>query len=71
MSFTVPEIVIVQGESAEYYRPDNSLLPYVLTARRGIPISLAIVHAAVAQRAVRAPMPARLPTQLCRHAQPQ
>jgi len=44
-----------QGESVEYYRPDNSLLPYVLTARRGIPISLAIVHAAVAQRAVTLP----------------
>lgn len=41
-----------QGESVEYYRPDNSLLPYVLTAKRGIPISLAIIHAAVAQRAV-------------------
>ena len=40
----------------EYYRPDNSLLPYVLTARRGIPISLAIVHAAVAQRAVGNPL---------------
>ena len=42
----------LQGESVEYYRPDNSLLPYVLTARRGIPISLAITHAAVARRAV-------------------
>ena len=44
---------VLQGESVEYYRPDNSLLPYVLTARRGIPISLAIIHAAVARRAVR------------------
>ena len=43
----------LQGESVEYYRPDNSLLPYVLTARTGIPISLAITHAAVARRAVR------------------
>ena len=59
----MPETVFVQGESAEYYRPDNSLLPYVLTARRGIPISLAIVHAAVAQRAVKAPMPSRPFTQ--------
>ena len=44
---------VLQGESVEYYRPDNSLLPCVLTARRGIPISLAIIHAAVARRAVR------------------
>ncbi|CAK0786826.1 hypothetical protein CVIRNUC_010040 [Coccomyxa viridis] len=51
---TVPEAPYglgLKGESVEYYRPDNSLLPYVLTARRGIPISLAIIHAAVARRA--------------------
>ena len=48
----VNEPLHLQGESVEYYRPDNSLLPYVLTAKRGIPISLAIIHAAVAQRAV-------------------
>jgi regulator of sirC expression with transglutaminase-like and TPR domain len=40
-----------QGEAREYYRAQNSLLPYVLTARRGIPISLAVIHAAVGRRA--------------------
>ena len=48
----------MQGEQEEYYRPDNSLLPHVLTAKKGIPISLAVIHAAVAQRAVGAPLAA-------------
>lgn len=39
-----------QGESADYYRASNSLLPCVLAHKRGIPISLAIVHAAVGRR---------------------
>ncbi len=41
----------VQGESRDYYRASNSLLPCVLIDKRGIPISLAIVHAAVGRRA--------------------
>ena len=44
-------VALVQGESRDYYRVQNSLLPYVLSARRGIPISLAIIHAAVGRRA--------------------
>lgn len=41
----------VQGESRDYYRSSNSLLPCVLTHKKGIPISLAVVHAAVGRRA--------------------
>ncbi len=41
----------VQGESRNYYRASNSLLPCVLTHKKGIPISLALVHAAVGRRA--------------------
>ena len=40
-----------QGDSDNYYDPSNSLLPYVLATRKGIPISLAILHAAVGRRA--------------------
>lgn len=40
-----------QGESRDYYRASNSLLPCVLTHKKGIPISLAVVHAAVGRRA--------------------
>ena len=35
----------------KYDSPLNSLLPYVLAFRRGIPISIAVLHAAVANRA--------------------
>ena len=41
----------VQGESRDYYRASNSLLPCVLIDKKGIPISLAVVHAAVGRRA--------------------
>lgn len=41
----------MQGDSDSYYDPSNSLLPFVLSQRRGIPISLAILHAAVGRRA--------------------
>lgn len=40
-----------QGDSENYYDPSNSLLPFVLAERKGIPISLAILHAAVGRRA--------------------
>ncbi|KAK9862202.1 hypothetical protein WJX84_007711 [Apatococcus fuscideae] len=41
----------LQGDSDGYYSPENSLLQHVLTAGKGIPISLAIIHAAVGRRA--------------------
>ncbi|CAL8465273.1 g4808 [Coccomyxa elongata] len=41
----------LRGESRDYYRASNSLLPCVLTHKKGIPISLAVVHAAVGRRA--------------------
>ena len=41
----------IQGDSENYYDPSNSLLPFVLATRKGIPISLAILHAAVGRRA--------------------
>ena len=40
-----------QGDNENYYDPSNSLLPFVLAQKKGIPISLAIVHAAVGRRA--------------------
>lgn len=40
-----------QGESWDYNKVETSLLPFVLTHRRGIPISLAVIHAAVGRRA--------------------
>ena len=43
--------MVMQGDSDSYYDPSNSLLPFVLSQRRGIPISLAILHAAVGRRA--------------------
>ena len=41
----------LQGDSDNYYDPSNSLLPFVLAQRKGIPISLAMLHAAVGRRA--------------------
>ena len=41
----------MQGDSDSYYDPSNSLLPFVLAQRKGIPISLAVLHAAVGRRA--------------------
>ncbi|CAE8635579.1 unnamed protein product, partial [Polarella glacialis] len=38
------------GNATDYYRVENSLLHAVLQSRRGIPISLCIVWAAVARR---------------------
>ena len=46
-----PWPICLQGDSENYYDPSNSLLPFVLATRKGIPISLAIVHAAVGRRA--------------------
>ena len=47
----VPGSHASQGDSENYYDPSNSLLPFVLAQRKGIPISLAILHAAVGRRA--------------------
>ena len=38
------------GNRADYYDPANSYLPRVLSSRRGIPITLALVYKAVAER---------------------
>lgn len=48
-----------QGNRERYYEADNSLLDCVLSQREGIPISLALLHAAVGARA-RGAAPARL-----------
>lgn len=39
-----------QGDSEDYYNPDNSYLNVVLERRRGIPITLALVYLEVAAR---------------------
>ena len=39
------------GNSEHYYDPRNSLLSYVLDARRGIPITLALVYIELGRRA--------------------
>ncbi len=39
-----------EGNQLDYYDPGNSYLPTVLATRRGIPISLALVYKAVAER---------------------
>lgn len=39
------------GDEATYYHPDNSLLHRVMTRRRGIPLSLAVVLLALCRRA--------------------
>lgn len=41
----------LQGDTATYYDVANSLLPHVLLSKRGIPITLCIIHAAVGSRA--------------------
>ncbi|KAK9804368.1 hypothetical protein WJX72_009528 [[Myrmecia] bisecta] len=41
----------LKGDARSYYDRSNSLLPYVLVHKKGIPISLAVVHAAVGRRA--------------------
>ena len=46
----------LQGDSDNYYDPSNSLLPFVLASGKGIPVSLAVLHAAVGR-------PAGLPLQ--------
>lgn len=38
------------GAEQDYYEPQNNYLPYVLSAKRGIPVSLALVYKAVADR---------------------
>ncbi len=38
------------GNQLDFYDPANSYLPNVLSSRRGIPISLALVYKAVAER---------------------
>jgi regulator of sirC expression with transglutaminase-like and TPR domain len=39
------------GNEESYYDPRNSHLPWVIASRRGIPISLAVVYMAIANRA--------------------
>ncbi len=39
-----------RGNDDDYYAPDNSFLNVVVDSRRGIPISLAVVYAAVTRR---------------------
>ena len=39
-----------EGNQLDYYDPANSYLPSVLASRRGIPISLALLYKAVAER---------------------
>jgi regulator of sirC expression with transglutaminase-like and TPR domain len=39
------------GNQASYYDPRNSLLPYVIEQRRGIPITLSIVYMELGRRA--------------------
>lgn len=41
----------MQGNDVNYYDARNSLLPAMLTRRRGIPITLCLLHCVVAQRA--------------------
>jgi hypothetical protein len=51
LAVSIKHGVHAQGESRDYYRASNSLLPCVLIDKKGIPISLAVVHAAVGRRA--------------------
>ena len=39
-----------QGNSEDYYNPDNSCLNRVLETKRGIPISLSVIYVEVARR---------------------
>jgi regulator of sirC expression with transglutaminase-like and TPR domain len=39
------------GNQAHYYDPRNSLLPYVIDERRGIPITLSVVYIELGRRA--------------------
>ena len=41
----------LQGDETVYYHPANSLLNCVLTQRKGIPITLALIHMAVGRAA--------------------
>ena len=41
----------LQGNTANYYDPANSLLPCVFKTGLGIPISLAVIYVAVGRRA--------------------
>ena len=41
----------LRGNTANYYHPDNSLLPRVVESRLGIPISLTLVYILVGRRA--------------------
>jgi len=40
-----------QGNTVNYYDVGNSLLPHVLSTKKGLPITLCIIHAAVGRRA--------------------
>jgi regulator of sirC expression with transglutaminase-like and TPR domain len=42
------DVIGFRGNREDYYNPGNSLLPDVLRARRGLPISLALVYRCVA-----------------------
>eukprot|EP00884_Botryococcus_braunii_P002387 jgi/Botrbrau1/12149/Bobra.0186s0061.1 len=41
----------LKGEEIRYHDRHNSFIPYVLTRRRGLPITLAVIHAAVGRGA--------------------
>lgn len=51
----------VQGNTSDYYHPDNSCLDSVLATGQGLPISLAVLHAEVATRAGLSVQPVNLP----------
>ena len=46
----IHELEGFQGNAENYYAPENSYLDRVLATRRGIPISLALVHLCLAER---------------------
>src|SRR5919199_6041930 len=48
--FVLRELGFV-GNQASYYDPRNSLLPYVIEERRGIPITLSVVYMELGRRA--------------------
>jgi len=43
------DVVGLRGNVEDYYNPSNSYLPYVLGARRGLPITLVLVYKCVAE----------------------
>ncbi len=61
----------IAGNARNYYDATNSLLPFVLVWRRGIPISLAQLHAAVGRRAGLPVQPVAVPMVRARRQQLQ